>query len=77
MVVNLKWLKEIFQYSPTSKSLNVTVLTILCKSWSIQKVQQSCSNYMIRRATQLVIGRGINYIQITIKVVKVSITVMK
>jgi hypothetical protein len=56
-------LKEKFQDSTTSKSLNVTILTILPKSWSIQKVQEvfpSSSNYyMIRRAKQLVMGQGI------------------
>jgi hypothetical protein len=40
----------------------VTILTILLKSWSIQKVQEvfpSASNYMIRRAKQLVMHQGI------------------
>jgi hypothetical protein len=49
----LKQFKEEFQDSMTSKCLKVTVLTILLKSWSIQKVQEvfpSVSNYMIGRA---------------------------
>jgi hypothetical protein len=40
----------------------VTILTILLKSWSIQKVQEvfpSASNYMIRRVKQLIMGQGI------------------
>jgi hypothetical protein len=40
----------------------VTVLTILPKSWSIRKIQEvfpSASNYMIRRAKQLVMNQGI------------------
>jgi hypothetical protein len=40
----------------------VAVLTILHKNWSILKVQQvfpSASNYMIRRAKQLVMDQGI------------------
>jgi hypothetical protein len=54
--------KEKFQDSATSKSLKVTVLTILLKSWSIQKVQEvfpSAANYTIRRAKQLVVDQGI------------------
>jgi hypothetical protein len=35
----LKQLKEKFQDSTTSKSLKVTILTILPNSWSIRKVQ--------------------------------------
>jgi uncharacterized lipoprotein YajG len=40
----------------------VTILTILPKSWSIQKVQEvfpNASNYMIRREKQLVMDQGI------------------
>jgi hypothetical protein len=40
----------------------VTVLIILPKSWSIQKVQEvfpSASNYMIKRAKQPVMNQGI------------------
>jgi hypothetical protein len=40
----------------------VTILTVLPKSWSIQKVQEvfpSDSNYMIRIAKQLVMDQGI------------------
>jgi hypothetical protein len=40
----------------------VTILTIPPKSWSIRKVQEvfpSASNYMIRRANQLVMDQGI------------------
>jgi hypothetical protein len=40
----------------------VTILTILSKNWSIQKVQEvfpSASIYMIRRAKQLVMNQGI------------------
>jgi hypothetical protein len=58
----LKQLKEKFQDSTTSKSLKVTILTILPKSWSIRRVQEvfpSASNYMIRRAKQLVMDHGI------------------
>jgi hypothetical protein len=36
----LKQLKEKFQDSATSKSLKVTILTIIPKSWSIRKVQE-------------------------------------
>jgi hypothetical protein len=58
----LKQLKEKFQDSMTSKSLKVTISTILPKSWSIWKVQDVCpsvSNYMIRKAKQLVMEQGI------------------
>jgi hypothetical protein len=51
-----------FQDSTTSRSLKVTILTILPKSWSIRKVQEvfpSASNNMIRRAKQLVMNHGI------------------
>jgi hypothetical protein len=40
----------------------VTILTILPISWRVQKVQEvfpSASNYMIRRAKQLVMDQGI------------------
>jgi hypothetical protein len=46
----LKQSKEKFQDSTASKSLKVTILTILPKSWSIRKVQEvfpSASNYMV------------------------------
>jgi hypothetical protein len=46
----------------TSKSLKVTILTVLPKSWSIRKVEEvfpSASNCMIRRAKQLVMDQGI------------------
>jgi hypothetical protein len=58
----LKQFEEKFQDSTTSKSLKVTILTILPKSWSIQKVQEvfpSASNYMIRRAKHLIMDQGI------------------
>jgi hypothetical protein len=71
----------------TSKSSKVTILTILPKSWSIQKIQEvfpSASNHMIRRAEQLVMNQGImsspnlkpgkTLNKVT---VEVSITVMK
>jgi hypothetical protein len=54
-----KQLKEKYQDSTTSKSLKLT--TILPKSWSIWEVQEvfpSASNYMIRRAKQLVMDQG-------------------
>jgi hypothetical protein len=53
---------EIFQDSMTSKSLKMTILTVLPNCWSIQKVQEvfpSAYNYMIRRAKQLVMDEGI------------------
>jgi hypothetical protein len=46
----------------TSKSLKVTILTILLKRWSIWKDQEvfpSASNYMIRTAKQLVMDQSI------------------
>jgi hypothetical protein len=55
-------LKEKFQDSATSEGLKVTVLTIPSKSWSIWKVHEvppSASNYMIRRAKQLVMDQDI------------------
>jgi hypothetical protein len=60
----IKRLKEKFQDSMTSKSLKVTILTILPKSWSNQKVQEvfpSASNHMIRRANQLIMDQGIMF----------------
>jgi hypothetical protein len=58
----LKQLKEKFQDPMTSKSVKVTILIIRPLSWSIWKVQEvfpSASNYMIRRAKQLVMDQGI------------------
>jgi hypothetical protein len=57
----LKQLKKIFQDSTTSKSLKVTILTILPKSWSILKVQvfPSTSYYKLERAKQPVRNQGI------------------
>jgi hypothetical protein len=37
----LEQLKETFQDSVTSESLKVTILSVLPKSWSIWKVQES------------------------------------
>jgi hypothetical protein len=53
----LKQLKEKFQDSMTSKSLKVTILTILpksCSIWKVQEVFPSAANCMIRRASSLI-----------------------
>jgi hypothetical protein len=68
----------------------VTILTILPKTWSIQKIQEvfpSASNYMIRRAKQLVMNQGImsspnlklgkTLNEVTVEIVKSFYTVMK
>jgi hypothetical protein len=60
----LRQLKKNFQDLMTSKSLEVTILTVLPNSWSIRKVQEvfpSASNYMIRKTKQLVMDQGIMY----------------
>ena len=53
-------LKEKFHAS-TDNSEKVTILTILPKSWSVQKVQEEfgVSNYMARKAKDLVKNQGI------------------
>ena len=56
----IKQLKEKFQET-TMRSEKVQVLTVLPKSWSIQKVEDEfgASNYMVRKAKDLVKKRGI------------------
>ena len=53
-------LKEKFQ-SSGSRSEKLQVLTVLPKSWTVQKVQEEfgASNYMIRKAKALVREQGI------------------
>lgn len=56
----IKQLKEKFQET-TMRSEKVQVLTVLPKSWSIRKVEDEfgASNYMVRKAKDLVKKRGI------------------
>ena len=53
-------LKEKF-YSSTDRSQKVQILTVLPKSWSIRKVEEkfAVSNYMVRKAKDLVKDQGI------------------
>ena len=56
----IEQLKEKFHAS-TDSSQKVTILTILPKSWSVQKVQEEfgVSNYMAHKAKDLVKNQGI------------------
>ena len=53
-------LKEKF-HSTSQNSMKVQILTILPKSWSIQKIQTEfgVSNFMARKAKQLVKDKGV------------------
>ncbi len=56
----IRQLKDKFQ-STTEKSEKVQILTVLPKSWTVRKVQSEfgASNYMVRRAKELVKQKGI------------------
>ena len=56
----LQQLKEKF-HSTSQNSVKVQILTVLPKSWSIQKIQSefATSNFMARKAKQLVKDKGI------------------
>ena len=56
----IEQLKEKF-YLNIDRSQQITILTILPKSWSVQKVQEEfgVSNYMVRKAKELVKNQGI------------------
>ena len=56
----IRQLKEKFHAS-ADKSQKVQILTVLPKSWSVQKVQKefATSNYMARKAKELVKEQGI------------------
>ena len=56
----IQQLKEKF-HSNIDRSQQMTILTILPKSWSVQKVQEEfgVSNYMVRKAKELVKNQGI------------------
>ena len=56
----LQQLKEKF-HSTSQNSMKVQILTILPKSWSIQKIQTEfgVSNFMARKAKQLVKDKGV------------------
>lgn len=56
----IKPLKDKFQ-STTERSEKVQILTILPKSWSVRKIQSEfgASNYMARKAKELVKEKGI------------------
>lgn len=56
----IEQLKEKF-HSTEDRSQKMTILTILPKSWSVQKVQEEfrVSNYMARKAKELVKSKGI------------------
>ena len=55
----IEQLKE--KFANASRSEKIQILTVLPKSWSIRKVQQEfgTSNFMARRAKQLVKEKGI------------------
>ena len=56
----IEQLKEKF-HSTTERSVQVQVLTVLPMSWSIEKIQDEfgASNFMVRKAKQLVKDKGI------------------
>ena len=56
----LQQLKEKFHFT-SQNSIKVQILTILPKSWSIQKIQTEfgVSNFMARKAKQLVKDKGV------------------
>lgn len=56
----IKQLKEAF-LSSTERSRKVQILTALPRSWSVRKIQSEfcASNYMVRKAKELVREKGI------------------
>ena len=56
----IKQIKDKFNKS-SDRSEKVQILTVLPKSWSIQKVQEEfeATNYMVRKAKELVRQKGI------------------
>ena len=56
----IEQLKENF-HSSTDRSQKVQILTVLPKSWSIRKVKEefAVSNYMVRKAKDLIKDQGI------------------